>query len=119
MTTVWIMRKNKDTTGERSVLVRADAITYLSANEHQVRTTELGSDNITLLADVSDGGPNAPLLPEGFNVDLLFAISSARRDARDATDDPDEEDRVLMAQLEEGDWVWKTFRPSGPEPKAS
>lgn len=119
MTNVWIMRKSKDTTdrGDRRVLVRADAITWLSADDHQVRATELGSDDVTVLADEKDGGHDGPLLPEGFNVDLLFAVSEARRRAGEAADDAHREDRVLVAQVYEGDWVWREFRPSEPEPK--
>ncbi|MFJ7023472.1 MULTISPECIES: hypothetical protein [unclassified Streptomyces] len=114
------MRKSKNTTttkGDRRVLVRADAITYLSADDHQVRATELGSDDITVLADEKDAGHNGPLLPEGFNLDLLFAISEARRRASEADDDPHGEDRVLVAQVDDGEWVWREFRPSAPEPK--
>ncbi|OAR25054.1 hypothetical protein A8W25_28740 [Streptomyces sp. ERV7] len=43
--------------------MRADAITYLSANDHQVRASELGSDDITVLVDEKDAGFNGPLLP--------------------------------------------------------
>ncbi|MFG2903330.1 hypothetical protein ACGFZH_40415 [Streptomyces zaomyceticus] len=119
---VWIMRKRyRPAVGApKSSLVRADAISYLSMRENQVRASSApGSDEIVVLADTEDGGHGAPGLPEDFHTDLLFAVAVARRDARDATDDGDEEDRILMAQLEEGNWVWKMFRPSEPEPKPS
>lgn len=118
---VWIMRKRyRPTNGApKSTLVRADAISYLSMRENQVRASELGSDEIVVLAETEDGGHGAPELPEDFHTDLLFAVAMARRDARDATDDPDEQDRILLAQLEDGHWVWKVFRPSEPEPKPS
>lgn len=118
---VWIMRKrHRPASGApKSTLVRADAISYLSMRENQVRASELGSDEIVVLADTEDGGHNAPELPEDFHTDLLFAVAMARRDARDAADDADEQDRILLAQLEDGEWVWKMFRPSEPEPKPS
>ncbi|MCX4391448.1 hypothetical protein [Streptomyces sp. NBC_01767] len=121
VTHVWIMRRrNSPPVGTaRSSLVRADAITRLSMYDGYVRASELGSDEVAVLAKAEDGGHNAPPLPGDFHTDLIFAITQARRDARNATDDPDEEDRILMAQLEDGDWVWKTFRPSEPEPKPS
>ncbi|MFJ9623779.1 hypothetical protein [Streptomyces sp. NPDC101181] len=118
---VWIMRKSyRPATGApKSTLVRADAISYLSVRENQLRASELGSDEIVVLADTEDGGHGAPELPEDFHTDLLFAVAMARRDARDADDDVDEQDRILLAQLEDGHWVWKMFRPSEPEPKPS
>ncbi|MFM9815630.1 hypothetical protein ACKI16_45050 [Streptomyces scabiei] len=117
MTNIWVMRKSETDRGDRAVLVRADAITYLSADDHQVRASELGSDEIVVLADETDGGTDGPLLPPGFNADLLYAITDSRRRAREATDDADEEDRILIAQVYEGGWTWREFRPSQPEPK--
>ncbi|GHI27089.1 hypothetical protein Shyd_84600 [Streptomyces hydrogenans] len=49
--------------------------------------------------------------PDGFNVDLLFAISEARRRAQEDNDDPHQEDRVLVAQTWDGDWMWREFPP--------
>lgn len=119
MANVWIMRKSKNPKDrtDRSVLVRADSITYLSASEHQVRASELGSDETVVLADEKDGGHSGPLLPLDFHTDLLYAITDSRRRAREATDDGDEEDRILVAQVYEGGWIWREFRPSEPEPK--
>ncbi|MFE9934371.1 hypothetical protein [Streptomyces sp. NPDC005533] len=117
MTNIWIMRKSE--TGISRVLLRADAINYLDADDRQVRASLSGSNEISVLVDAKDGGLDGPLLPDDFSLTLLFAISQAKQDALLATDDPDEEDRVLVAQLEGGEWVWKTFRPSAPEPKAS
>ncbi|MGZ2361501.1 hypothetical protein LRE75_33290 [Streptomyces sp. 372A] len=111
------MRKSKNTTtikGDRRVLVRADAITWLSADDHQVRASELGSDDVTVLADEKDGGPNGPLLPEGFNVDMLRMVSEMRRKL--ATNS---EDYVLTAQVIDGAWTWRAFAVSEPEPKPS
>lgn len=117
MTNVWIMRKSPDRTGRgqgiRRVLVRADAITYLSADDHQVRATELGSDDITVLVDEKDA-VNGPLLPEGFNVDMLHMVSELRRKL---AADGDSEDHVLTAQVVDGAWVWRAFAVSEPEPK--
>lgn len=121
MTHVWIMRK-KDSPPvgtSRSALVRADAITHLSMYESQVRASELGSDEVAVLVDTADGGHDAPPLPDDFHLTLLFAVSESRRSAREATDDANEEDRVLVAQLDDGNWVWREFRPSEPEPKPS
>lgn len=116
MTNVWIMRKMKGK-DNRSVLVRADAITYLSGDDREVRASELGSDEVVVLADDMDGGRNAPLLPPDFHTDLIYAITQTRKNVRDATDAPDQEDRILMAQVEDDCWVWKEFRPSEPSPK--
>ncbi|GHI24663.1 hypothetical protein Shyd_60340 [Streptomyces hydrogenans] len=83
---IWIMRKIQGSShgrGDRRFLVRADAITYLSGDDDQVRASQLGSDEFSVIADVKDGGPTAPKLPDGFNVDLLFAISEARRRAQE------------------------------------
>ena len=121
MTHVWIMRK-KDSPpvgASRSALVRADAITHLSMYESQVRASELGSDEVAVLVDAEDGGHNAPPLPDDFHLTLLFAVSESRRSAREAIDDANEEDRVLVAQVDDGNWVWREFRPSEPEPKPS
>ncbi|GHI25534.1 hypothetical protein Shyd_69050 [Streptomyces hydrogenans] len=63
-----------------------------------MRASQLGSDEFSVIADVKDGGPTAPKLPDGFNVDLLFAISEARRRAQEDNDDPHQEDRVLVAR---------------------
>lgn len=71
----------------RSALVRADAITHLNMYESQLRASELGSDEVAVLADTADGGHEAPPLPEDFHLTLLFAVSEARRSARKATDD--------------------------------
>ncbi|RSO26426.1 hypothetical protein DMH15_29585 [Streptomyces sp. WAC 06725] len=95
-------------------MVRADAITYLSADDHQVRATEFGSDGITVLVDEEDGGHNGPLLPEGFNVDMLDMVSEVRRKL---AADGDTEDHVVTAQVVDGAWVWRAFAVSGPEPK--
>ncbi|MFF7258591.1 hypothetical protein [Streptomyces microflavus] len=110
------MRKSQDRTGQgtRRVLVRADAITYLSANDHQVRASQVGSDDITVLVDEKDVGYNAPLLPEGFNVDMLHMVSELRRKL---AADGDTEDHVLTAQVVDGAWVWRAFAVSEPEPK--
>lgn len=119
---IWIMRKrHRPASGRpKSTLVRADAISYLSMRENQVRASAgIGSDELVVLADTEDGGRGAPELPEDFHTDLLFAVAMARRDARDSTDDADEQDRILLAQLEDGHWVWKMFLPSEPEPKPS
>lgn len=118
MTHVWIMRKrDRPPVGaSRSTLVRADAITQLSMYESQVRASELGSDEVLVLVDAEDGGHDAPPLPEDFHTALLYAITDSRRRARDAKDDADEEDRILIAQVDGGYWVWWGFRPSEPEP---
>ncbi|WP_406446872.1 hypothetical protein OHB14_50255 [Streptomyces sp. NBC_01613] len=63
------------------------------------------------LADEKDGGHDGPLLPAGSQSDLLFAVSEARRGAREATDDANEEDRILVAEVDDGDWVWREVRP--------
>ncbi|MFE7276508.1 hypothetical protein [Streptomyces sp. NPDC057623] len=114
MTHVWIMRKkNRPSVGtSKSALVRADAITHLSMYESQVRASELGSDEVAVLVDTADGGHEAPPLPDDFHLTLLFAVSEARRNARDATD-ANEEDRVLVAQLDDGNWACgSSGRPS-------
>ncbi|MFE2529057.1 hypothetical protein ACFXEL_33070 [Streptomyces sp. NPDC059382] len=118
MTNIWIMRKSQDPAGRggRRVMVRADAITYLSADDHQVRATELGSDNITVLADKKDGGHNSPPLPEGFNADMLYMVSDLRRQL---AADGDSEDHVLIAQTVDGTWEWRTFAVSEIEPKST
>lgn len=118
MTNVWVMRRSKNPRDgtDRSVLVRADSITWLSASEHQVRASELGSDETVVLADEKDGGHGSPLLPLDFHADLLYAVTNSRRCAREATDDADEEDRILIAQVYQGGWTWREFRPSEPEP---
>ncbi|WP_327411385.1 hypothetical protein OG458_42605 (plasmid) [Streptomyces sp. NBC_01281] len=103
--------------GSRSTLVRADAISYLSIRNKQLRASELGSDEVVVLADSDDVGFDAPKLPDDFHTDLLFAVAMARRDLRDATDDGDEEDRILLAHIDDGAWVWKMFRPSEPIPE--
>lgn len=118
MQRIWIMRKidwAPDGT-PRSVLVRADAISYLSLEKRQIRVAEVGSDS-AVLADTTDCGHNAPELPDSFDADLLFAIAMARRDA---ACNADEDDRILMAQLEDEHWVWRMFRPTaqGSEPSS-
>ncbi|WP_374778693.1 hypothetical protein OG756_42075 (plasmid) [Streptomyces sp. NBC_01310] len=115
MANVWIMRKGRDTTGDgnRRVLVRADAITYLNANDRQVRAGQLGSDDITVLVEQRDAGHNAPLLPEDFNVDMLDMVSEVRRKL---AADGDTEDHVVTAQVVDGTWVWRAFAVSEPEP---
>lgn len=116
MTNIWIMRKSQAPTGggDRRVMVRADAITYLSADDRQVRATELGSDNITVLADTNDAGHNSPPLPEGFNADMLYMVSDLRRQL---AADGDSEDHVLIAQVVDGAWEWRAFAASEQEPK--
>ena len=117
MTNVWIMRKSKKSPADkevRRILVRADAITYLSANDHQVRASKVGSDDITVLADDKDGGHGGPLLPEGFNLDLLDKVSEVRRKL---AADGDSEDHVVTAQIVDGAWTWRSFAVSEPEPK--
>ncbi|GAA1376564.1 hypothetical protein ACFPK5_00740 [Streptomyces beijiangensis] len=112
------MRKSPDRTGAgpgaRRVLVRADAITFLSADDHQVRASELGSDDITVLVDEKDAGFNVPLLPVGFNLDLLHTVGELRRKL---AADGDTEDHVLTAQVVDGAWVWRVFAVSEPEPR--
>jgi hypothetical protein len=119
VTHVWIMRKKRRPSvgASRFALVRADAITHLSMYESQVRASELRSDEVAVLVDTADGGHDAPPLPDDFPLTLLFAVSETRRSARDATDDANEEDRVLVAQLDDGNWVWREFRPSEAEPE--
>ncbi|MEU9032670.1 hypothetical protein AB0D46_35225 [Streptomyces sp. NPDC048383] len=110
------MRKSKDPAGrgDRRVMVRADAITYLSADDHQVRATELASDNIMVLADKKDAGHDSPPLPEGFNADMLYVVSDLRRQL---AANGDSEDHVLIAQVVDGTWEWRPFAVSEVEPK--
>ncbi|MFD5489508.1 hypothetical protein ACFWIV_29040 [Streptomyces virginiae] len=116
MTNIWIMRKTQDPAGgrDRRVMVRADAITYLIADDRQVRAAELGSDNTTVLADKKDAGPSAPPLPEGFNADMQYMVSDLRRQL---AADGDSEDHVLIAQVVDGEWEWRAFAASETEPK--
>jgi hypothetical protein len=107
-------KKNPAAKEERRILVRIDAITFLSADDHQVRASKVGSDDITVLVDEKDGGHGGPLLPEGFNVDLLDVASEVRRKLEA---DGDTEDHIVTAQVVDGAWVWRSFAASEPEPK--
>ncbi|WP_119580633.1 hypothetical protein [Streptomyces europaeiscabiei] len=116
---IWVMRKSEGSDGRgdrrvRRVLVRVDAITYMSADDHQVRASELGSDEIVVLVDEKDGGHGGPLLPEGFNVDLLDMVSELRRKL---AADGDTEDHIVTAQVVDGTWIWRSFAASESEPK--
>ncbi|MFI5752458.1 hypothetical protein ACIBBE_42930 [Streptomyces sp. NPDC051644] len=114
MTNIWVMRNTKVSGEDRSTLVRADAISYLRADDHKVVAAELGSLEPVTLADEADGAPDGPLLPTGFHTDLLDMVSTVRRKT---AADGDTEDHVLVAQVLDDAWAWRSFAVSEPVPR--
>ncbi|MFC4883792.1 hypothetical protein ACFPK5_01100 [Streptomyces beijiangensis] len=94
--------------------MRADAITFLSADDHQVRASELGSDDITVLVDEKDAGFNVPLLPWA-STSTCCTRSASCAGSSPPTGTP----RITSspAQVVDGAWVWRVFAVSEPEPR--
>ncbi|GGO58821.1 hypothetical protein [Streptomyces lasiicapitis] len=89
-----------------SILVRADAITYLSCDRHKLIASRLESEETVALAQEGTYmGKRTPPLPENFHTALLAAIGQARKQA-----DTTGEDQVLMAETDDHDeWSWGVF----------
>ncbi|WP_374778591.1 hypothetical protein OG756_41870 (plasmid) [Streptomyces sp. NBC_01310] len=103
MPDVWVMGTTLHE-GRSGQLVRADAITYLSATVDKVTASRIGSDEAATLAHKSAFGLGAPapLLPEDFHLALLVTLGEAREQARDG-----KEDLVVVPGLDDNkEWDW-------------
>ncbi|MEU2856782.1 hypothetical protein [Streptomyces syringium] len=104
MADIWVLCQ--DQRKDKSTLVRADAITYLSVSDEKLTAARLESNEVVTLVhrDAEGGKP----LPEHFNLKLLALISEIRDSAREG-----DEDLVLMAALDDhGRWAWSVFSVS-------
>ncbi|WP_307711656.1 hypothetical protein [Streptomyces sp. V4I23] len=102
MADVWVLHRTPapatDTSAASSVLVRADTISLLRANEYSVKAGQHGATTV-VLADSVDGNDALPL---DFHIELVAAVTRARRAARNG-----DEDQVVIAELSRtGGWEW-------------
>ncbi|MFF4205715.1 hypothetical protein ACFYZ8_34265 [Streptomyces sp. NPDC001668] len=117
MAEVWVLHRTPEETLKRqrhvssqarkarSRLVRADTIPYLRADEDAVVAQwHPGSEDVVTLADRKNGDEE---LPFDFHLELLAAIAAARKAAQEA-----DEDQVLVAEFDDGEWSWKSYRLS-------
>ncbi|MFD6417490.1 hypothetical protein [Streptomyces sp. NPDC060194] len=66
MTDIWILRNEKS----RSMLVRAEAIVRLHADEQEVCASQAGSDGLVVLVNTKDR-PERSVLPRHFHLDRV------------------------------------------------
>lgn len=96
MADIWVLSQS---VADLSTLVRADAITYLSASREKVSGARLETAHTVLLAHRAEQGRD---LPDNFHVAFLAKLAQARVQAETS-----EEDLVLMARLDsQGAWNW-------------
>ncbi|MEU9700294.1 hypothetical protein [Streptomyces sp. NPDC047981] len=111
MPDIWVMGTTQHE-GRSGQLVRADAITHLSATVDKVTASRIGSeDAVTLVHKDAFGlGVPEPLpsLPEDFHLALLVKLGEARTQARDG-----KEDLVLVPGVDDNkEWDWTIVRAS-------
>ncbi|MEV4333731.1 hypothetical protein AB0K02_24865 [Streptomyces sp. NPDC049597] len=102
MADVWVLHRTPapatDMSAASSVLVRADTISLLRANEYSVKAGQHGATTV-VLADSVEG---ADVLPLDFHIELVAAVARARRAARDG-----DQDQVVVAEPgRTGGWEW-------------
>ncbi|MEU3062783.1 hypothetical protein AB0P12_11370 [Streptomyces subrutilus] len=109
MAHVWIMRNTEGQYGqeETSGLVRADAVTYIRTTVgRKVVVADVASQEVVTLADEQDGVQHGrPPLPRNFHTQLLARLNDLRQSVRG----DDDEDRFVIAEIREGNWVWATY----------
>jgi hypothetical protein len=99
MADIWVLGRSR-LDSRSGQLVRADAITYLTASAERLTASRLETDEVAVL--ISDAKPP---LPENFHLALLVELGVARKMARDG-----DEDLVVLADLDDDHrWDWSVF----------